>query len=253
MISNAMRIMLRLGGAHYGEHGIAAAPGTHEAVLASVLRHCSKGARILDLASYTGAMLARLRDQGFSNLAAADLTNHLSASAEFSFTQCDFNNDFAAHFAEAQFDCIIASEIIEHLDDPRHFLTECRKLLATDGTIIVSTPNIAFFEGRIKFALTGELWGFGHKNYVGQRHISAISREQFPLMFDECGFRQLESITAGSFATGLRKTLTAPIWVPMRFVLGSSVLGETLICVAMKADFASDAHSSAALWGGPSP
>ncbi len=244
-----MGALLRRHGEEYRGHRIAAAPGTHEAVLAAVKRNCHKSAHILDLAAFSGAMLTRLRDHGFDNLVASDLKNHLTDPDEFPFFQCDFNTEFAPHFSDRRFDCIIASEIIEHLDDPRHFLRECHKLLAQNGVLIVSTPNIAFFEGRIKFLLTGELWGFGHKNYAGQRHITAISREQFPLMFDECGFRQLEITTAGSFATKLRMVLTAPIRLPMRWIFGPSVIGETLFCVGIKADTASATHSSAALWG----
>lgn len=67
--------------------------------------------------------------------------------------------------------------IIEHLDSPRNFLTECHKLLEDDGWLAISLPNVAFWEGRFKFMLTGELWGFGEKNDRLQRHISPITEE----------------------------------------------------------------------------
>jgi hypothetical protein len=143
----------------------------------------------------------------------------------------------------------MACEIIEHLDNPRHFLNSCWELLSDHGIVIISTPNIAFFEGRIKFLLTGELWGFGRANYLSQRHISAISREQFPLMFSECGFEMLESSTVGSFATPLRKLLLSPIWLAMRALFGSSVLGESRICVARRVATKESDASSSALWG----
>ena len=241
--------MLRRAPAQYGEHRIAAAPGTHDAVATLVAQHVSKDARVLDLGAFTGAMLARLTANGFKQLHAADLVNHLSRSLDLAFTQADFNEDFAQNFGSLQFDCIIASEIIEHLDDPRHFLREIRKLLLPGGIAVVSTPNIAFFEGRIKFLLRGELWGFGANNYRSQRHITPLSREQFPLVLAETGFSLFVMSTAGSFATPLRRVLTAPLWIPMRLLFGPSVLGETLIAVATAIDGQSTAHTSATLWG----
>jgi SAM-dependent methyltransferase len=162
--------------------------------------------------------------------------------------EADLNEPFAQRFTE-RFDAISACEVIEHLNDPRHFLNECWTLLADGGTIVVSTPNIGFFEGRIKFLLTGELWGFGGRNYADQRHISAISREQFPLLFAECGFDLVESRTVGSFASWLRRVLLAPIWIAMRLVLGDSVLGESRVCVGRRVAVRDADALSRALWG----
>ncbi len=43
-------------------------------------------------------------------------------------------------FPNAVFDCIIASEIIEHLPDPAGFVTELLRVLKPGGRLIVSTP-----------------------------------------------------------------------------------------------------------------
>lgn len=223
--------MLRLPLEYYGNHRIAAAPGTHRKIVELVAGHVDRASRILDLGAFSGALVARLRASGYTHISAADLANHLTEEVS-DFTACDFNEEFSASIPARGFDCVIACEVIEHLDDPRAFLRECRKLLKEGGHLVVSTPNIAFFEGRIKFALTGDLWGFGAKNYRNQRHISPIQAGQLSMMLSECGFECVQVTTGGSFATTLRKVLTAPIWVPMRLALGPSVLGETLLFVA---------------------
>ena len=217
--------MLRQKSETYRGYQIAAAPGTHQAIVDLVVDHLPRDAQLLDLGSYKGAMLRRLRDAGYRNLAGADLVNRLTDEPA-SFFQCDFNDAFAQSFGGNKYACIIASEVIEHVDDPRHFLKQCRALLKPEGVIIVSTPNIAFFEGRIKFFLTGELWGFGRKNYLGQRHITPISTEQFPIIFAECGYTLVSMTTAGSFATGFRKLITSPLWLCMRAAFGKFTLGR---------------------------
>jgi SAM-dependent methyltransferase len=239
--------MLRRPPDRYNGNVIAAAPGTHQAVTDVVAKYCKPGDLILDLGAYTGALIERLRDNGYPNTTAADLDNHLTVPG-VQHIKCDFNENFNALFNGKQFDCVIASEVIEHLDDIRAFLRKCASLVKQDGLIIVSTPNIGFFEGRIKFFLKGELWGFGVNNYMSQRHISPISIGQFPLLLQETGFDVVELSTAGSFATPLRKLLTSIFWIPMRLMFGRFVVGETTVCVGRRKSGSTGHFKSDDLW-----
>jgi len=100
---------------YYKGMEIAAARGTHEAVAKMVKKYCRRDCTVLELGAYTGAMIERLRDTGYSLITAADLDNHLLIS-NVPHIQCDFNTDFASNFNMQRFDCIIASEVIEHLN-----------------------------------------------------------------------------------------------------------------------------------------
>jgi SAM-dependent methyltransferase len=234
----------------YKDLAIAAAPGTHQAVAKTVEKYCKKEWLILELGAYTGAMIERLRDIGYSRMMAADLDNHLRTSS-VPHIQCDFNTEFSSNFGGRRVNCIVATEVIEHLNDPRAFLRQCSNLLEENGIIIISTPNIGFFEGRMKFLLTGELFGFGAKNYVSMRHISPISMEQFPLILQESGFSTIEIYSAASTRNILRKFITLPIWLPMRLLLGRFVLGETVVCVGRKSTESKGSFQSADLWKKP--
>lgn len=47
-------------------------------------------------------------------------------------------------YDDATFDTVLACEIIEHLlHDPMHLLFECHRVLRSEGTLIVTTPNVA--------------------------------------------------------------------------------------------------------------
>ena len=76
-----------------------------------------------------------------------------------------------------------------------------------DGWLAFSLPNVASWQGRIKFLLKGELWGFGKKNYRTQRHISPITCEQMDVMMQELGFGLVEMGTGGSFSTATIKVV----------------------------------------------
>lgn len=56
---------------------------------------------------------------------------------------------YALPFAENTFDCIIASEIIEHTIDPQKFIAALRRVLKPEGTLIISTP----YKERIEYSL----------------------------------------------------------------------------------------------------
>src|SRR4030095_8559679 len=118
------------------------AAGTHEAAAAFVTRHVPKDARVLDLASGTGAFLARLRDQRFTNLNAVEL-NVDGFRLDCVMPQpVDLNSSFADALPH-DFNLVSAIEIIEHLDCPRQFLCNIRALLADGGYLLLTTPNIA--------------------------------------------------------------------------------------------------------------
>jgi len=46
-------------------------------------------------------------------------------------------------FEDGTFDFVFCGEIIEHLFDPDHLLSEVYRVLKTKGTAIVTTPNLA--------------------------------------------------------------------------------------------------------------
>ncbi|MDP4010205.1 MAG: methyltransferase domain-containing protein [Candidatus Shapirobacteria bacterium] len=45
------------------------------------------------------------------------------------------------HFEKNSFDCVICSEVIEHIPDDEKFLSEVKRVLKNNGIFIVTTPN----------------------------------------------------------------------------------------------------------------
>ena len=59
-------------------------------------------------------------------------------------------------YEDNSFDFVIATEIIEHLFDTDSFLQEINRILKKDGTIILTTPNIASFGARFRLFFLGQ-------------------------------------------------------------------------------------------------
>jgi SAM-dependent methyltransferase len=201
------------------------APGTHEAAMKLLRESNAYPGAVLDLASGSGALLARLIDAGFGDVTAVELDRGKFGLPGVVPLGIDLNTDFAAKI-ERRFGLVTAIEIIEHLDSPRHFLLQARELLTDDGVLLLSTPNVAEWVGRIKFLLTGTLRNFDDLQYRHNHHVSPLPDVQLRNMAAEIGLRVIGFTTAGTFFGPLKMACLAPIWWPFRLLFGPKVLGD---------------------------
>jgi len=226
---------------------IRCAPGTHDAAAELIAAHVPVEGAVLDLAAGTGAFLARLKHKGFTRLNAVELDVKNFAFSDVQPISVDLNSDFSQTF-DRQFDLVTAIEIIEHLDSPRHFLREIWNLLSPDGYLALSTPNIAHWVGRLRFAASGELRYFRERDYHHQRHISPIADGHMRLMLKEIGFGLVKRTTAGSFWGPLKRAVAAPATLMARTFLGPVSRGDVCVYLVQKTgpDSESEGRSSLA-------
>ena len=64
--------------------------------------------------------------------------------------------------------------MIEHLHSPWGLLSTCRQLARADTQLILTTPNVSSWWGRLWFFLTGDLWGFEPESVLDPGHISPL-------------------------------------------------------------------------------
>jgi 2-polyprenyl-3-methyl-5-hydroxy-6-metoxy-1,4-benzoquinol methylase len=56
-------------------------------------------------------------------------------------------------YPQGYFDAIVLADVLEHLKRPNYFLRSIRKYLAPTGVMVISLPNVARLEVRIKLLL----------------------------------------------------------------------------------------------------
>jgi 2-polyprenyl-3-methyl-5-hydroxy-6-metoxy-1,4-benzoquinol methylase len=103
---------------------IHAFPATHEGVVDAANKYVDRGAKALDVGSGSGALCLRLHDGGFSVVGCDVVHENFKLHDKIPFIQCNLNQNFADVFTE-RFAAIAATEIIEHIENPRHFLRQC--------------------------------------------------------------------------------------------------------------------------------
>lgn len=150
-----------------------AAAGLHGAVMERILADGAKpGCRILELGCGSGALTRRLVEHGF-NVTAVDISlDTYGAPAEA--LEMDLNREFADLLGTRQFDLIIAIEVIEHLENPQHFLREAGRLMGSGTRLWVSFPNMYLYFAALSFLRdtsfvnwnVHQYWNLGHQTLL---------------------------------------------------------------------------------------
>lgn len=92
------------------------------------------------------------------------------------------------------YDYIVLSDILEHLPRPDLLLIELKKYLKKDSKIIISLPNVARLEIRLKLV-------FGKFDYspgiLSSDHLRFFTKISAQKMFQECGYKIEKIIPTG--------------------------------------------------------
>ena len=95
--------------------------------------------------------------------------------------------DKALPFENSLFDCVIAAEVIEHVYDTDFLLQEIRRVLKSDGVLVMSIPNLACLSNRIKM-LFGGYPRYGEYRAGGAGHIRVYTAQVIKEQLIENGF-----------------------------------------------------------------
>jgi 2-polyprenyl-3-methyl-5-hydroxy-6-metoxy-1,4-benzoquinol methylase len=100
---------------------------------------------------------------------------------------CDLNRD-TIPFQDSQFDLIFAGEVIEHLVDTDGFIADVRRCCKPGGHLLLTTPNLASFENRVRLVL-GIYPNWLNYNLQGSGHVRGYTPRVLRRQLAEHGFR----------------------------------------------------------------
>lgn len=175
---------------------IHAGRGIHECVGSIAAQVFAKGSAVLDMAAGSGAMCLRLKDAGLTVTGCDLVSENFRLHGSVPFVVANLNHDFPAELHEG-FDGVTATEIIEHLENPRHFLRECFSVLKPGGHLIMTTPNVDSAIARAIWIRSGTFKWFTERDYRNEGHITPLPLMVLRNALSEAGFRILEVTSAG--------------------------------------------------------
>lgn len=98
------------------------------------------------------------------------------------------------------FDVINASQVLEHLTDPRRTITEMTALLRPGGVLSIDVPNVHSWRYRIR----------GAKEFDPTAHLYHFSKKTLSDLLTRCGLDVLEARTGFSAARVLTRVFNTP-------------------------------------------
>ena len=148
------------------------------------LRFSRRPARILEVGFGNGLLLFAL-----SHLDAILFGTEISQKACDAVASCLGVQTFCgqlwdAGFPDGQFDLVIFSHSLEHIGDPIRALHEARRILSSNGALLISMPNPDCLSARV----FREHWA----GYDFPRHLFLFGRDALSEMADKAGFRLQE-------------------------------------------------------------
>jgi cyclopropane fatty-acyl-phospholipid synthase-like methyltransferase len=167
----------------------------HEFIFEQIKTLTPAGGDVLELAAGSGAMSLRLQDGGFNVTATDYVAENFRLHESIPFFKRDLNSDFSEGHEE-KFDSVVAIEIIEHIENPRHFARQCCRMLKGNGVVIFSTPNIDSVASIVSHIRNGTYQWFSDADYKHDGHITPLMQWQIDKCFKEAGF---DFIYTGSF------------------------------------------------------
>ncbi len=167
-------------------------------VILKLMGGLDKKSEILDIGCSVGSLIEFLSGEGYSNLYGIDVSeNAVSACKKKGLKNVFVMDASRMKFPDKKFDVVIASDIVEHIDDHDSVIGEFRRVLKPGGRLMVFVPAFKL------------LWTDGddvsnhHRRYTKKTlsdllekngmHAERISYWNFSLFVPFLGFKLLKS------------------------------------------------------------
>jgi len=175
---------------------------SHECLLPVFFDLCPdlvRGTRVLDVGCGNGAVAAEVAKRG-CRIVGIDmsesgilLARQTCPSGRFETFPADQN--LLQNLSEEPFDVVYSLEVIEHLYDPRSFVTGCFNATRPGGRFICSTPYHGYTKNLLISLMNG--WDKHHNPTQEGEHIKFFSRKTLSGLLENIGFRELKFRGAG--------------------------------------------------------
>lgn len=153
-----------------------------------------KNRNILDIGCYDGIFLSMIsnRQNNFYGLEASEYGYKESMKRGIAVQKFYVNDEDALPYENDFFDLVAAGEVIEHIFNTDHFLSEVGRILKPGGRFLISTPNVASL-GRRWLLLIGKNPLLETSIQAGNAgHIRYFTFKSLSKLLEKNGFRMLK-------------------------------------------------------------
>ena len=168
-------------------------PEAEETAYRSVLELSPRDARVLEVGCGAGHLTEHLQRRG-NAVTAVDINPTAAArAARFAVEAFAIDLDrevLAERLRGAQFDCVVLADVLEHVRSPQRVLTDVLGLLAPNGTVVISVPNISHIDTRLM--LMQGRWDYQPTGLLDDTHLRFFTRSALESMLRDAGLHAVE-------------------------------------------------------------
>lgn len=215
-----------------------------------IRKHVVRGCSILEVGCGPGFFLKRLENDfvtyglDVSEIAISKAKERTSKSKLF------IGMAESLPFDDEQIDCMIAFDLVEHLERPEVFLKEAARVLTKKGALIISTPNITSFGAKVK-GQRPELKGLPYEErceeshiWRDETHISLKEKTEWAKLLEKHGFKIIRDGTDSlwdlpyfsQIPLSIQKLFFIPFNTALTWIFGFLPWkwGENYVCIAKR-------------------
>ena len=181
-LSNEARARLSLGGSSEVIYARAA----------QLIRQLGPVPLLVDVGCGAGALSRHLQGCAGSYIG-CDLVRYegFPAGAGLEFREADLNQG-PFPVASGSADVVVGIEIIEHLENPRHFIRELVRIARPGGHLLITTPNQLSLLSKATLVLRNEFNAFQGSAGLYPAHITALLEQDLVHIAEEVGLTSVQ-------------------------------------------------------------
>ncbi len=169
------------------------------------------GTLVLDVGSGSGWLVRMMVDSGVRVISVDLSSKSLARIRRQTGGEALVSPAERLPFADGTFDCVMASEVVEHLNDPGFAITEFFRVVKPSGRVIVTTP----YRERIQWSLCVHC----NRPTPFNAHLHSFDESSLGELFGKAGSRRTRFRRVGNKAfvrlhvSYLLRALPLPIWL----------------------------------------
>jgi SAM-dependent methyltransferase len=186
----------------------------------------------LDVATGKGALAQRLIDS-FQNIEidCNDLEDGVLTLGARNIFAKDLNKDF--NF-ESKYNVILAIEVIEHLENPFHFIRNLKKHLKPGGFILLTTPNTDSLFDRLWHLYYGYAYYFGQRGIINSGGHIMMTPEwllRYIALSEDLDFKMVSNSIDSKGLIGRKGRFILALFYPLRFIVKNYNDRSSTVCI----------------------
>ena len=182
----------------------------------TLLRARAPGSRLLDIGFGRGYIIELARTYGFEVYGVEASSAQLAALHERIGRNLHHGEANETKLPWGNFDAVIMSHVLEHLDEPSAYLKQVYDAMNPEGVLYLAVPDM----GSVQFQLFGKNW----EPVSPLAHLQYFNRDSLERLLTEVGFEAVERVEQVSVPDEI-----APRWMLLLRSLGGTDSGELAI------------------------